>query len=324
MSLTMTLRRTGGPEELVAEDTAVGPPGAGEVQLRHVAVGVNFVDVYQRTGLYPLPAFPAVLGVEGAGVIDAVGPGVTGLVRGDRVAWAGPTAGGYTERRNLAADRAMKLPDRVDERTAAAALFRGITAHMLLRRVYPVGPGTRVLVHAAAGGLGQVLTAWARRLGATVIGTVGSRAKADWALGRGLDHAIVHREQDFVAEVRRLTNGEGVDVAYDGIGGETLLRTLDAVRPFGLVASIGQASGTLPKFDVELLGPRRSLTLARPSVLAYARDTATYRRAAAEVLALLDEGLAVTIGGELPLTDAARAHALLERGATTGSLILVP
>jgi NADPH2:quinone reductase len=324
MPRVVAITRPGGPEVLSVLEHEPPPPAAGEIRLRQAVVGVNFVDVYHRTGLYPLPQLPAVPGVEGAGIVDEVGPGVEGLAVGDRVAYAGLPVGGYAEVRNLPATRAVRLPAGVDERTAAAAMLRGVTAHMLLTRVAPVGPGTVVLVHAAAGGLGLLLTQWARRLGATVVGTVGSPAKAELARAAGAHHVVVHGEADVASEVRRWTGGAGVDVAYDGIGGETLRRTLDAVRPFGTVVSLGQASGSLPDLALTELGPGRSLSLARPSVLAYAADVVAYRAAAAALFAALEDGLRVRIGAELPLEEAARAHALLEGRATTGSVLLRP
>lgn len=323
-TFAIELIATGGVERFRPATRPLPAPGLGEVRIRHTAIGVNFVDIYQRTGLYPVGDTPAVLGVEGAGVVEELGPGVSEVAPGDRVAYAGLPVGGYAQARNIPAGRLVRIPDGIDDRTAAAAMLRGVTAHMLLRRVFPVGPGTTVFLHAAAGGLGLLLTGWAKRLGARVIGTVGSPAKAELALAQGADHVILHREQDFVAEVRRLTDGQGVDVAFDGIGGETLARTLDAVRPFGMVASIGQASGALPPLPLTELGPRRSLALSRPSVFAYAADLAAYRQATAELFGELARGLPVTIGAELPLARVGDAHLMLERGETIGSLLLVP
>jgi NADPH2:quinone reductase len=324
MTLKIAMTAIGGVEVLKPVRADLPPPSAGEVRLRQTAIGVNFVDIYQRIGLYPVPALPAVLGVEGAGIVEAVGADVTMLRSGDRVAYAGLPLGGYAEARNLPANRLVRLPDSVDDHIAAAAMLRGVTAHMLLYRVYPVRPGMVVLVHAAAGGLGLILTQWAKRLGATVIGTVGSHAKAELAVSHGLDHALLYRETDFVAEVRRLTGGAGVDVAYDGVGGETLTRTLNAMRPFGMIASVGQASGTLPQIALDELGPRRSLSFARPSFFAYANDPEFYTVAATGLFEELARGLKVKIGIELPLVEAAKAQAQLEMGATVGSILLRP
>ncbi|WP_395455189.1 quinone oxidoreductase family protein [Azospirillum melinis] len=314
----------GGAEVMQPTLIDLPAPREGEFRLRHAAAGVNFVDIYHRTGLYPLPAYPATLGVEGAGVVEAVGPGVEGLAVGDRVAWAGLPAGGYAEARLLAADRAVRLPDGVEPVAAASLLLRGITVHMLLNRVCPVGPGSTILVHAAAGGLGLLLTQWAKSLGATVIGTVGSPAKAETARAHGLDHAILYRDEDFVAAVRDLTGGRGADVAVDGIGGDTLRRTFDAVRLFGTVASVGQAGGPVAPVELSELGPRRSLCLARPSVFAYMADPATYRAAAGEVLARVAAGLSAGPVTCLPLDAAAEAHRALEGRGTTGALVLTP
>ncbi|CAO3434651.1 quinone oxidoreductase family protein [Azospirillum endophyticum] len=324
MIRSIQMTAPGGIEVLRPARLDLPTPAAGEIRLRHEAAGVNFVDIYHRTGLYPLPAYPATLGVEAAGVVEAVGPGVSGLAVGDRVAWAGLPAGGYAEARLLAADHALRLPDGVEPVTAASLLLRGITVHMLLDRVCPVGPGSTILVHAAAGGLGLLLTQWAKSLGATVIGTVGSAAKAEVARVHGLDHAILYREEDFVAAVRDLTGGRGVDAAVDGIGGDTLRRTFDAVRPFGMVASVGQAGGPVSPIELSELGPRRSLCLARPSVFGYMADPATYRKAAGEVLARAAGGLSAGPVTCLPLDEAAEAHRALEGRGTSGALVLTP
>lgn len=324
MVSAIVMDRTGGPEVLRLAERDLPPPGPGEARVRHSAIGVNFVDIYHRTGLYPLPGLPAIPGVEGAGVVEAVGEGVREVAVGDRVAYAGLPAGGYAQARNIPAARLVRLPDDISERLAAAAMLRGLTAHMLLHRVAAVGPGSTVLIHAAAGGLGLMLTQWARRLGAVTVGTVGSEAKAQLARDHGLDHAVLYRQSDFVAAVRELTGGQGVDVAVDGIGGDTLPRTLDCVRPFGLVASVGQAGRAIAPLAVSELGPRRSLALARPSVFAYANDPGCYFRGAEALFAQLRGGMAVTVGEEYPLAQAARAHADLEAGRTTGSLLLIP
>jgi NADPH2:quinone reductase len=322
MTQVVHIAATGGPDMLTLADVTVSEPTYGEIRIKQAAAGVNYVDVYHRTGLYALPAFPAVLGVEGAGVIEAVGEGVDDLAVGDRVAWAGLPVGGYAEARLLPAERAIRLPDGVADRTAAAALLRGITAHMLIDRVARVKSGNVVLVHAAAGGLGLILAQWARRLGAVVIGTVGSPEKGRLACRYGLHHAVPYRDKDFVPEVLDLTDGRGVDIAFDGIGGDVLLRTLDCVRPFGTVISMGQASGSLPALPLSELGPRRSLSIARPSVLAYMADTFAYRRAAAALFSEIERGLHVEIGAEFALAEAAAAHAALESGRTAGSVLI--
>jgi NADPH:quinone reductase len=324
MSLAIQIQAIGGPEVLSAVEVDVPTPTARQVQVRQTVIGVNFIDVYHRIGLYPLPSLPAVIGVEGAGVIEAVGPEVSGIEVGDRVAYAGLPAGGYAERRNLPDSRVIKIPDAISDRAAGSAMLRGLTAHMLLYRVYPIQSGDFVLVHAAAGGLGQFLTRWAKRLGATVIATVGSKAKVGLAEAAGADLVLLHTASDWPDAVKRASRGLGVHLAYDGIGGETLARTFASVRPFGVVASMGQAAGPIPPIDVSQLGPVRCISLSRPSVVAYTNDATLYKPAAADLFAVLADGLVSTIGAEYPLRDAARAHSDLEGGRTTGSVILLP
>ncbi|MGZ5199105.1 MAG: quinone oxidoreductase family protein [Telluria sp.] len=309
--------------QLKQEMIALPPPGPGEVRIRHAAIGVNFVDVYHRTGLYRLPGLPATLGAEGAGVIEAVGPGVAGLEEGQRVAYAGAPVGSYAGSRNLAAERAIVLPDAVSFETAAGALLRGITAHMLFAYVRPIRAGDTVLVHAAAGGLGLVLVQWAKALGARVIGTVGSGGKAELARAHGLDEAVLYREEDFVAAARAFGGG-GVDFAIDGIGGDTLGKTFDAVRPYGMVASIGQVAGEIGMLDPNDIGPSRSIAFARPGVFRFMSDIDRYREGAQATLQRLSQGLQVKIGHELPLSQAAEAHRLIESGQTVGSVLLRP
>jgi NADPH:quinone reductase len=323
MAEIVRLRAPGGVEQLEVTQAELPPPGPEEVRLRQTAIGVNFIDIYQRSGLYPLPS-AAIPGVEGVGVVAAIGAEVTELSVGDRVAYAGAPVGAYASERNLPAWRAVKLPDGLSDEAVASSFVKGITAHMLLRRIYPVGAGTTILVHAAAGGLGQLLTRWASCLGAKVIGTVGAEAKVAIARAAGAHHIIIGRDVDFAKEVSELTDGRGVDVAYDGSGGATLKRTLGCVRPFGVVASIGQAAGPIPPLDVEELGPRRSLILARPSVMAYMNDVEDYRRAADAVLAALASGELEGTGTAYRLREVAQAHADLEEGRTSGALYLKP
>jgi NADPH2:quinone reductase len=324
MSLAIEMRAIGGPEVLTLVDVDVPPPGAGEVQIRQTVIGVNFIDIYHRLGLYRLPRLPAVIGVEGAGVVEAVGADVSGVEAGDRVAYAGLPAGGYAERRNCPVTRIVKLPDAISDRVAGSAMLRGLTAHMLLHKVYPLCAGDFLLVHAAAGGLGQCLTRWAKRLGATVIGTVGSEAKIGVAEAAGADLVLLHTAADWPEAVKRASDGLGVHLAYDGIGGETLARTLSTVRPFGVAASMGAAGGPIPAVEVDQLGPVRCISLSRPSVIAYTNDPALYAPATADLFAALADGLSGTVGAEYPLREAARAHADLEAGRTTGSVILLP
>jgi NADPH:quinone reductase len=323
MAEIVRLRAPGGVEQLEVTQAELPPPGPEQVRLRQTAIGVNFIDIYQRSGLYPLPS-AAIPGVEGVGVVAAIGAEVTELSVGDRVAYAGAPVGAYASERNLPAWRAVKLPDGLSDEAVASSFVKGITAHMLLRRIYPVGAGTTILVHAAAGGLGQLLTRWASCLGAKVIGTVGAEAKVAIARAAGAHHIIIGRDVDFAKAVSELTDGRGVDVAYDGSGGATLKRTLGCVRPFGVVASIGQAAGPIPPLDVEELGPRRSLILARPSVMAYMNDVEDYRRAADAVLAALASGELEGTGTAYRLREVAQAHADLEEGRTSGALYLKP
>jgi NADPH2:quinone reductase len=299
------------------------PPEGDEIRIRQTAIGVNFIDIYQRMGLYPLPP-AAIPGVEAVGVVTAVGANVTSPRMGDRIAYAGAPVGAYASERNLPAWRAVILPESISDEAAASVFVKGITAYMLLRRVYPVGRGTTVLIHSAAGGLGQLMTRWACHLGATVIGTVGSDTKAATARNAGAHHVIVGRDADFVGAVADLTEGRGVDVAYDGVGGATLAKTLQCVRPFGVIASIGQSAGAIPPLDVEDLGPRRSLMLARPSVMAYMNRAEDYRIAAEAVLSALRDGILTSAGRPYRLCEAAQAHADLESGRSSGSLYLVP
>jgi NADPH:quinone reductase len=323
MADIVRLKAPGGAEQLELAQIELPPPAAGEIRLRQTAIGVNFIDIYQRLGLYALPD-AKIPGVEAVGVVSAVGADVNGLNVGDRIAYAGAPVGAYASERNLPAWRAVKLPGSLSDEVVASSFVKGITAHMLLNRTYPVVSGTVLLVHSAAGGLGQLLTRWASHLGATVIGTVGSEAKAEIARRAGARDVIVGRDADFARIVGELTEKRGVDVAYDGVGGATLAKTLGCVRPFGVVASIGQAAGPIAPVNVDDLGPRRSLTLARPSVMAYLNETETYHLAAKAVLAGIEDGVLSVAGQSYPLSKAARAHADLEAGVTSGALYLKP
>jgi NADPH:quinone reductase len=317
------VRTPGGVEQLEVANVELPPPAAGEVRIRQTAIGVNFADIYQRSGLYPMS--PAnIPGVEGVGVVAGVGADVKELAAGDRAVYAGAPVGAYAVERNLPASRLIKLPDAISDEAVISVFVKAITAHMLLNRVYPVTRGATLLVHSAAGGLGQLLTRWASHLGAIVIGTVGSEAKAGIARAAGAVHVIVGRDADFAKEVSELTDNRGVDVAYDGVGSTTLAKTLACVRPFGVVASIGQAGGPIPPVDVSDLGPRRSLSLSRPSVMAYLNDMEVYRTAATAVFAGIQSGLLTVSARSYPLEEAARAHADLEAGRTSGALYLKP
>lgn len=321
MAKMVRIERVGGPAVMKLVDQAVPAPGPGEVRVRQTAIGVNFVDIYHRTGAYPLPGLPSGLGVEAAGEVEAVGEGVSGFAVGDRVAYGGLPPGSYAESRLVPTGRLLSLPAAIAPRLAAAALLRGLTAWMVLHRVCSVRPGQTILIHAAAGGVGVILTQWARRLGAVTIGTVGSEQKAALARAHGLDHAVLYRQSDFVAAVRDLTEGRGVDYAVDGIGGATLPRTLSVVRPFGMVASLGQTAGPIAPLDI---GALRGIGLSRPSVLGLISDGTAYREAAAALFAVLADGLRVEIGAEYPLDAVAKAHEALEAGRTMGSVLLTP
>lgn len=323
MARTVAMRALGGPEVLLLSEGPLAEPGPGEVRIRQSVIGVNFIDIYFRRGIHALPCYPAVLGVEGAGIVTEVGPGVVDLAVGDRVAYAGAPAGAYADERNIPAARLVKLPDTLPERVAGSTMLRGLTAHMILTKVSSVGPGDTILVHSAAGGLGQMLSRWAKHLGATVIGTVGSDAKAEVARKAGVDHVLL-RGGDWVGGVRELTGGRGVHLAVDGIGGAVLAQTAGCVRPFGTLASLGEAGGPIPDVPVNALGPVRSISLSRPSVMAYSADPALYRPATGAVFEALEAGFAPPIAAEFDLADAAEAQAALEAGRTAGSVVLIP
>lgn len=325
MSKAICIERTGGPEVLQWVDVPEGHPGAGEARVRHAAVGLNFIDVYHRRGVYPLPSLPAVLGLEAAGRVEAVGPGVTEVAVGDRVAYAGGPTGAYSEARVIPADRLVKLPDGIDDRRAAAMMLKGMTAEYLLRRTFPVTPGQTILFHAAAGGVGLIACQWARTLGATVIGTVGTKDKAELANTHGCDHVIVTGEEDFVARVREITGGEGVSVVYDAVGKDTFMRSLDCLRPRGLMVSFGQASGMVPPLDISILSAKGSLFLTRPTLMTYTASREDLVTSATALFdAVLRGGVRIEIRQTYPLRDVARAHADLEARRTTGSTVLLP
>ncbi|GAB2902648.1 quinone oxidoreductase family protein [Paralcaligenes ginsengisoli] len=324
MDQMIRMRGTGGVDQLEVVSCEPQAPGPGEVRIRHQAIGVNFIDIYHRIGLYPLAPLPAVLGVEGAGVVEAVGDDVADLAVGDRIVYAGAPVGAYATTRLLPRVRAILVPDHISPRIAAASMLKGLTAHMLFTRTYPVNAESTVLIHAAAGGLGAMLVRWSKHLGARVIGTAGSARKAQTAKMHGADHVIVGRDADIVSGIAALTDGRGVDFAIDGIGGDMLLKTLACVRPFGTVASMGQAAGPIPPISVDQLGPRRSLSLARPSIMAYSGDPNTYLAASEELIAVMQAGVVAEIGNEYPLAEAGRAQADLEGGRTTGSVLLIP
>ncbi len=317
------LKQPGDAEQMEIVETELPPPGPDEIRLHQTAIGVNFIDIYQRKGYYPLQE-EAIPGVEAAGVVAAVGTNVSTLKVGDRVAYAGTRGGAYATERNLPAWRALKLSVAFSDSAAASSLLKGLAAHMLLHRVHPVAAGDTLLVHSAAGGLGQLMTRWAVHLGATVIGTVGSDAKAAIAHAAGARHVIVGRDIDFVGIVRDLTSGRGVDAAYDGVGGATLARTLACVRLFGTAASIGQSGGAIPPLDVNDIGPVRSLSFSRPSIMAYVADPAEYRFASEQVMLAQSQGILTTEGTAYDFADVVQVHRDLEGGRTSSSVYLVP
>jgi NADPH2:quinone reductase len=324
MATAIMLREHGGPEVLRAEQVEVGDPGPGEIRLRQTAIGVNFHDCYVRSGLYRTLALPGIPGIEGAGVVEAVGPGVSGFVPGDRVAYMTNGYGCYASHRILPAALALKLPDGVPEVLAASTLLKGLTAEMLVRQVHPVRAGETILVQAAAGGVGRILCQWAAHLGATVIGTAGGPAKCAIARAAGCAHVIDYRAEDFVARVRDITGGKGVAVAFDSVGKDTFDGSLECLALLGHLVNFGQSSGPIPPFEIARL-MRKSTTLTRPAVFHYAADRAALEAMAAALFAALGSGAVhAEAGVTLPLAEAGHAHALLESRAAEAPLVLVP
>ncbi|MCB1519176.1 MAG: quinone oxidoreductase [Hyphomicrobiaceae bacterium] len=324
MTHAIRIHEYGGPEALRWEEHAVGAPGPGEVRIRHTAVGLNYIDTYHRTGAYPLAALPAVIGMEGAGVVIAIGADVADLAEGDRVAYANPI-GAYAEERLIPADRLVKIPDGVDDRSAAAMMLQGMTAQYLLRRTFKVGPETVLLFHAAAGGVGLIACQWARHLGATVIGTVGSDEKAELARAAGCNHVINYRTENFVDRVREITSGQGCDVVFDGIGRDTYPASLDCLKPFSLWVTFGAASGKIEKFDLGLLASKGSLYATRPTLFTYTAKRADLVSSAAELFDVVGRGIVkINVNQTYPLAAAADAHRDLEARRTTGSTVLIP
>ena len=323
-SHAIRLHKTGGPEVLTWETVEVGAPGPRQVRLTQAAIGLNFIDVYHRNGLYPVQ-LPSGIGMEAAAVVDAVGPDVTELAPGDRVAYASGPLGAYAEARLMPADRVVKLPDAVTDRQAAAMMLQGLTAQYLLRRTYKVRAGDRILVHAAAGGVGLILVQWAKHLGATVIGTVGSDAKARIATAHGCDHVILYRQEDFPRRVRELTDGAGVSVVYDGVGKDTFMGSLDCLAPLGMMVGFGNASGPVPPLDLLLLSQKGSLFVTRPTLVTYTAKRADLVAAAADLFDVVTKGaVKIEVNQTFPLRQAADAHRALEARATTGSTVLLP
>jgi len=321
MTHAIRVHETGGPEVLRWEDVAVGEPGPGEVRLRQEAVGLNFIDVYHRTGLYP-QSLPFTPGTEGAGVVEMIGPGVEHVEVGDRVAYAGPL-GGYSEERLIDADRLVKLPEAITTEQAAGMMLQGMTAQMLLRSVFPVAKGDTILIHAAAGGVGLILCQWASAIGATVIGTVGTEEKAELAHAHGCAHPIIYSRQDFVAEVQRITDGEKLPVVYDSVGRDTFMRSLDCLKVRGLMVSFGQSSGAVDSFAPNVLAQKGSLYLTRPTLFHYIASRPQLEQSAKELFAVVTSGkVKIEVQQRFALKDATEAHRALQARKTTGSTIL--
>jgi NADPH2:quinone reductase len=323
MTHAIRVHQHGGPEVLRWEPVTLAQPAAGEVLIQHKAVGLNFIDVYFRTGLYPAP-LPFTPGMEGAGVVLAVGPGVDYLAPGDRVGYGNSPLGAYAEQRLIPADRLIKLPDWLGDETAAAMLLQGLTAQYLLRQTYPVKPGDTILIHAAAGGVGLLVCQWANALGATVIGTVGSAEKAALAQAHGCHHTILYRQEDVVARVRELTGGQGADVVYDSIGKDMFERSLDCLKRRGLMVSFGNASGAVPPVDIGILNKKGGLFLTRPSLGHYAGTRAEMLAMADDLFSVVKDGtVKVNVNQRFALQQADDAHRALESRATTGATVLL-
>ena len=324
MPNAIRILQTGGPEVLQWESVTVGEPGPGEARVRHTAVGLNYIDTYHRSGLYKLP-LPSGIGLEAAGVVEAVGPGVSDIAKGDRVAYCGGPPGAYAEVRVMPADRLVKLPDGVSDRSAATLMLKGLTVQYLFRQTFPLKGGETILFHAAAGGVGSIACQWARALGVTMIGTVGSDEKAALAKANGCAHTIVYTRENFVERVKELTGGKGVPVVYDAVGKDTFPASLDCLKPRGMFVSFGNSSGSIAAFDIGLLGQKGALFATRPSLVMYAATRPDLLRMADEMFALVRAGKIVSEARQTyALKDAAQAHRDLEARKTTGATLLLP
>ena len=324
MAQAIRFHRTGGPEVLTLESVDVGKPGRGEVRMRNTAIGVNFIDTYQRSGLYPMQ-LPSGLGTEAAGVVEEVGEGVDWLKPGDRVATCTSPVGAYSTERNLPADKLVKLPDGIEERTAAAMMLKGLTVQYLFRQTYPLKAGQTILFHAAAGGVGLIACQWARALGVTMIGTVGSDAKAALAREYGCTHTIVYTRENFVDRVKEITKGKGVPVVYDSVGKDTFPASLDCLSPRGFFVSFGSSSGPIPPFNIMLLSQKGSLYATRPTLFTHASNRESLNAMASELFGLVKDGkIKPDARQTFPLADAAEAHRTLESRTTTGATLLLP
>ncbi len=323
MAKAIRMHQTGAPEVLLWEDYDPGQPGPGEVLLRHEAVGLNFIDVYHRTGLYPVGPFPATPGMEGAGIVEAIGEAVSEVAVGDRVAYAGQPPGAYAQARIMPGHRLVKLPESISTHQGAAMMLQGMTARYLLKGCYEVKASDTILIHAAAGGVGLIVCQWAKHLGATVIGTVGSPEKAELAQSHGCDFPIRYREEDFVSRVKEITQGRGVDVVYDSVGQATFMQSLDCLRPLGMMVSFGQASGPIEPLELGILAAKGSLFLTRPSLMGYTAERRDLLAHAQDLFQVVEKGaVQIKIHQTYPLAEAARAHQDLEGRKTTGSTVL--
>jgi NADPH2:quinone reductase len=324
MTHAIRIHQTGGPEVMQWESVTVGEPGAGEARVRHAAVGLNYIDTYHRSGLYKLP-LPSGIGLEAAGIVEAIGSGVSDIAVGDRVAYCGGPPGAYSEARVMPADKLVKIPDGVSDRSAATLMLKGLTVQYLFRQTFPLKGGETILFHAAAGGVGLIACQWARVLGVTMIGTVGSDEKAALAKANGCTHTIVYTRENFVDRVKEITGGKGVPVVYDSIGKDTFPASLDCLKPRGLFVSFGSASGPIPAFDMGLLGAKGALYATRPSLFAYASTRPELLAMAAEVFSLVKAGKIVSDARQThALKEAVQAHRDLHSRKTTGATVLLP
>ncbi len=322
MTKAIRIHQTGGPEVLHWEDIDVGEPGEGQVRLRQAACGLNYIDVYGRSGLYPVAGFPAILGMEAAGIVEAVGDGVSSLSQGDRVAYA-MQIGAYAEARLINADQLVRIPQGISDQTAAAMMLKGLTAHYLLFRTYAVKPGDSILVYAAAGGVGLILCQWASLLGATVIGCVGSQQKAELAKANGCDHTILYRDEDIPARVREFTDGAGVAAAYDSIGKATFEASLDSLQPFGVLATFGNASGPVEAFSPGILAAKGSLYVTRPTLATHVATRELLEQGSNRLIQVVENNsIKIHVNQTFALSDCAEAHRNLEARNTTGSTVL--
>jgi NADPH2:quinone reductase len=321
MTKAIQINEAGGADKLIWTDIEVGDPGPGEIRIKQNACGLNYIDVYVRSGLYPIESYPATIGMEAAGVIEAVGEGVTDFVVDDRIAYP-MILGGYAEARVMSTAKVVKLPDGITDETAAAMMLKGLTAHYLLFRTYKVQPGDNILVYAAAGGVGLILCQWAKKLGATVIGCVGDEEKAALAQANGCDHTILYRDENIPARVKKLTNGEGVAVAYDSIGKTTFMDSLDSLKPFGTLATYGNASGKVEPFDPGILAPKGSLYVTRPTLGTHTATRELLTEGTDRLFAAVQSGdVKISINQTYALSDARQAHEDLEARKTTGSTV---